>query len=105
MLFTITLILSVLFVGLGTGFAVISANNQVRSNSAAVHAQIAASCSFWDALGAFPITPVPPAKVPSEFGVKIVLSSLGAYNGFGCGTLEPTPELMKWARYYHLPVP
>jgi len=100
-LFIVAIVSTVLLVAVGTSYALFVAHN----NSVNVQKQISASCDFWKQLGGFPIKPVPPVKVPSKFGVQIVLSSLESYDGFGCGHLAPTPELIHWANYYHLPVP
>lgn len=93
-LFTAALVFTVLFVVGGTWYAVFSANRQVQS-----------SCGFWRSLAVVPIVAVPPLKVPSKFGVTIVLTALDAYDGQGCGHLAPTAQLVQWAGYYHLALP
>lgn len=93
-LFVIALFAAVALVVGGTAYAVYTAGHQVSQ-----------SCDFWKALATAPIAPVPPVKVVSKFGVTIVLTSLKAYNGQGCGTLEPSPDLVKWAGFYHLKLP
>lgn len=92
-LFIIAIVSSILFVVGSAAYVLITTGNQINS-----------SCDFWHTLSTFPIAPVPPVKVPSKFGVTIVLDALKSYKGY-CGTLKPTPSLVKWAGYYHLPLP
>lgn len=93
-LFIAAIVAAIALVTGGTGYAIYTASHQVNS-----------SCGFWKALATAPIAPVPPVKVVSKFGVTIVLKSLEAYNGQGCGHLEPSPDLTRWARYWHLKLP
>ncbi|SRR6266705_501721 len=90
-LFIAAVVSAILFVVGGTWYAIYSASHQVN-----------ASCQFWKALATAPIAPVPPVKVVSKFGVTIVLDSLQAYNGQGCGHLTPSLDLTKWAGYWHI---
>lgn len=96
-----TIVASIGLVVAGTWFAVYNSNQ----NTTTIKTAQQASCDFWKALATAPIAPAPPVKAPSKFGVTIVLSSLEAYNGTGCGHLAPSPSLSKWAGYYHLAIP
>lgn len=104
-LFIASIVATVVLVVAGTWYAIIKSNASARADTASVLKQVSASCDFWKQLGSVPIAPVPPLKAPSKFGVQIVLSSVEAYDGFGCGKLMPSPELIRWAGYYHLPLP
>ena len=87
-------IVAVLLVVAGTAYSVYSSSSQVN-----------ASCGFWKALAAVPVTPPPPAKAPSRLGVTIVIEALRTYKGEGCGPLKSASDLAKWADYYHLKMP
>lgn len=93
-LFVVALVAAIALVVGGTAYAVYTTGHQVSS-----------SCEFWKALATAPIAPTPPVKVVSRFGVTIVLTALKAYDGQGCGHLTPSPDLVKWAGFYHLKLP
>lgn len=68
--------------------------------------ELQASCHFWKPLTTLPVTVAPPAKVPSEVGVNLVVAARIAYQGQECGPLPPAaPSLLQWAAYYRIPVP
>jgi len=68
--------------------------------------QLESSCLFWGELSGLPVTVTPPAKVPSELGVGLVVYARDAYSGQSCGELPPAdPSVIHWAAYYHLRLP
>lgn len=75
---------------------------QVNAFNTALHAQ----CRFDSDIGGAPITVNPATGKPSKLGVQIVTDARTAYEGLHCpGILPPAaPSLLKWARYYRLPV-
>jgi len=68
-------------------------------------AELTASCAQWKILAATPLTPVPPLTRPGQLGIQIVIASHASYTA-GCGPLAPlAPSVLRWASYYHMPVP
>lgn len=66
--------------------------------------ELQASCGFWANAGSSPVVPMPPAKVPSPLGVKLIADSRIAYYHQGCSpALPPNPTLQRWAAYYGVP--
>ena len=69
--------------------------------------RIRASCGFWAGLAGLPATPASPrpGARPTRTAVVIIAGSRDAYQGQGCGKLAPPdPSLVRWARFYHIPV-
>lgn len=87
---------------------VLKLNRTVRRLDALVgklRREVTANCAVDHDLAPLPVTAGPTGKA-SLLGVEIVADFRGAWHKAGCpGTLaRPAPSLIRWARYYHLPI-
>ena len=92
--------------------AQVAAAGQAKTQAQVVAAQqkaIEAACSFWQPLVSLPVTVMPPLTKPTKVGVQILAGARAGYAG-QCHTPHwapmppPDPSLVKWARFYHIPL-
>lgn len=70
---------------------------------------IASSCDFLRPLTVLPVTVPPTATKPPELSVQVIAGAREQY-ALQCTPthiplLPPSPSLVRWAAYYHIPVP
>lgn len=78
---------------------------------AALQKSIASDCDFWYPLTSLPVTVNITTGKPTELSVQIITGARESYAGQCTDDgvhrpplPPPDPSLIRWARYYHLPV-
>lgn len=75
-------------------------------NASIQSGQISAACNFWRPLAPLPVTVVKGTAKPTRVSVTLIAGARDAYARQCPGKIPPAdPSLVKWAAYYHVPLP
>jgi hypothetical protein len=68
--------------------------------------ELHSSCYVWRILSPQPVTIMKGATRPTPLGVSLIAGARDAFAGQRCGNLPPAdPSLVKWAKFYGIPLP